>query len=264
MGTATALLKVRDPLDKTAPALSFAAGEAPLLVTQPTPLVATVADQNLDEWKLEIAPLGSEQFRTLATGQSAIDNAPLIELDPNEFVNGFYQLLLTARDISGRESRATAAVEVNTPAKTTAYRRTETDLVWTLAGVSFALARTYDSLRRETSGGAGYGWSLDFRDVDLQTNVPATGQEPLGVFRALGEGTRQYLTLPTGARRFQLRAPARAGGGGELLPARLGRRRGRRLAAVVGPCAVGQVGHAVFRRSDGATVPSGQPVLLGT
>ncbi len=200
MGTTTALLKVRDPLDKTAPALSFATGEAPLLVTQPTPLVATVADQNLDEWKLEIAPLGSAQFRTLASGQSAIDNAPLIELDPNEFVNGFYQLLLTARDISGRESRATAAIEVNTPAKTTAYRRTETDLVWTLAGVSFALARTYDSLRRETSAGAGYGWSLDFRDVDLQTNVPATGQEPLGVFRALGDDTRQYLTLPTGSR----------------------------------------------------------------
>ena len=188
--------------------MSFAAGEAPLLVTQPTPLVATVADQNLDEWKLEIAPLGSEQFRTLATGQSAIDNAPLIELDPNEFVNGFYQLLLTARDISGRESRATAAVEVNTPAKTTAYRRTETDLVWTLAGVSFALARTYDSLRRETSGGAGYGWSLDFRDVDLQTNVPATGQEPLGVFRALGEGTRQYLTLPTGCASVSTSCPS--------------------------------------------------------
>ena len=81
--------------------------------------------------------------------------ARLMLLDPNEFTNGFYRLVLTARDISGRESQTETALEMNTPAKSTAYRRTETDLVWTLPGATFTLTRTYDSLRRHTAEATG-------------------------------------------------------------------------------------------------------------
>ncbi|MHB8955464.1 MAG: putative Ig domain-containing protein [Pirellulaceae bacterium] len=199
-GVATAWLKVRDPLDKTAPEVSFAAAESMLLATQVTPIVATIADQNLDWWKLEIAPLGATELRTLAAGEAPVKNSALMLLDPNAFTNGFYRLVLTARDIRGRQSQAEVALEVNTPAKATAYRRAETDLVWTFGGATFALTRTYDFLRRDTMGGAGYGWSLDFREVGLQTNVLPTGQEVLGVYPAFGDDARLYLTLPNGVR----------------------------------------------------------------
>ena len=72
---------------------------------------------------------------------------------------------------------------------------------WYLGGVSFALTRQHDSLTQALPGSSfGSGWSLLGRDVDVLTNVSLTGREHLGIFNAFADGTKVYLTLPTGER----------------------------------------------------------------
>ena len=94
---------------------------------------------------------------------------------------------------------AESTVEVNAGANPAARRLTETDAVFDLGGVSVPLVRGYDSL--DPSGGRfGPGWRLVGRDVGLQIGVAATGRESSGVYSPLEDGTRAYLTLPTGAR----------------------------------------------------------------
>src|SRR5262249_57171400 len=50
------------------------------------------------------------------------------------------------------------------------------------------------------AGDLGTGWRLLTREIDLQTNVPPTGREGLGVYAPFRDGTRLYLSTPTGER----------------------------------------------------------------
>ena len=51
-----------------------------------------------------------------------------------------------------------------------------------------------------SSGDFGPGWSLEFRDTNLRTNVPWTGVPSPGTYPAFHEGTHVYVTLPGGKR----------------------------------------------------------------
>jgi len=197
-GHAIAQLKVRDGADKQAPIVSLAPALNNAVLAQPTSILGSVQDTNLDFWRLEIAPGFSGEFHALAEGDTAIDGV-LGTLDPHALSNGFYALRLTARDIGGRTSVADTRIEVHSAEKAAHYVRDETDLTLVLGGVPFTLARHYDSLEN-AQGTFGAGWSLPDRDVQLETNVEPTGREHLGVFNAFADGTRLYLTLPTGER----------------------------------------------------------------
>lgn len=52
-------------------------------------------------------------FITLAEGESAVSGV-LDDFDPRRFGNGFYVLKLTARDIGGRKTTLTQAIEIKT------------------------------------------------------------------------------------------------------------------------------------------------------
>ena len=72
----------------------------------------------------------------------------------------------------------------------------------------------------------------------LQTDAPLTGRESLGVYHAFSEGTRVYLTLPTGERAgFTFRpgivTSSGVAAGPGLLPPGLGSRCGCRLSTRV-------------------------------
>jgi YD repeat-containing protein len=194
------VLKVRDPNDKAAPAVALDPRLSSRSLTAPTGITGTVSDTNLDYWVLEQAPLGSSAFTTLAQGNTPVFSAALASLDPTALENGFYQLRLTAADISGRVSQTVAVVEVDTAAKSTQYLRTETDITVQLGGATVSLTRQYDSLAQGQSGTFGFGWRLVNRDVNVQTNVPATGHESQGIYNPFRVGTRLYLTLPDGSR----------------------------------------------------------------
>ncbi len=200
VGTASASLKVRDPNDTTPPVVSFGTTVANSVLTTPTAIIGTVTDSNLDSWTLQIATPDNPNFTVLATGQAPVNNGTLAQLVPANLANGVYQLLLTARDISGRSAQAQAQIEVNTPTKPNDNVITDADVSVNLDGTTVLIQRTYDPLTRDGTGDFGYGWTLANRQTNLQTNLPATGHENLGVYNPFVDGTSIYLTLPTGVR----------------------------------------------------------------
>ncbi|MFM6897469.1 MAG: putative Ig domain-containing protein, partial [Microcystis panniformis] len=199
-GQTTSIIKVRHPQDNLPPVVAFLNNLEGEKITNITSIVGTVADLNLDEWSLELASLGSNDYVKLAGGNQAIATAPLTQLDPTTLSNGFYQLKLNATDISGRTSLTTAIIEINTSQKSSQYQRSETDLTVTLDGVNLDLIRAYDSLNSSQSATFGQGWRLTNTDTQIQTNVPSSGRENLGVYNPFRVGTRLYLTLPNGER----------------------------------------------------------------
>ena len=212
VGRAVAQLKVRDPSDAEAPSVVLDPALSGAMLTVQTSLIGTVADVNLDQWQLDI--LGRHgQVIPLAAGDASV-NGVLAELDPETLPNGFWTLRLSAQDISGRTSTVEISVEVNTPAKPSAYRTSETDLSLLLGGVPVELVRAYDSLRSNVSGSLGNGWSLMGRDVDLELGTASTGHETAGVFKALADGTRLYLTPPGGNRTGFTFTPQKVQSGG--------------------------------------------------
>jgi RHS repeat-associated protein len=200
VGHATKALRVRDPNNQGAPSVAFAGSLDGQRLAVATAVVGTVTGANLDSWVLEEAPLGSGAFVTSAGGTAPVSGAPLAVFDPGTLANGFYRLRLTAVDFDGRTSRVEAVVEVGSAAKPAQYRRAETDLTAHLGGVTINLTRAYDSLSSGQAGAFGFGWRLVNRETFLQTDLPATGREALGVYNPFRDGTRLYLTLPDGRR----------------------------------------------------------------
>ncbi|PSF26238.1 hypothetical protein C7H19_25145, partial [Aphanothece hegewaldii CCALA 016] len=95
---------------------------------------------------------------------------------------------------------AQIVVEVNSLVKSSQYSQSQTDLSVNLGGTTLNLVRRYDSLSHDEMGSFGQGWQLANLETDLQTNVPSTRQEYLGIFAAFEVGTRLYLTLPDSRR----------------------------------------------------------------
>ena len=81
VGSTTAVLKVKDPNDHLAPVVSFDNLTAGQRLTAALDLKGTVGDSNLDFWKLQEAPMGSDAFITLASGNSPATGT-LYHLDP--------------------------------------------------------------------------------------------------------------------------------------------------------------------------------------
>ncbi|NJL77654.1 MAG: tandem-95 repeat protein, partial [Richelia sp. SM2_1_7] len=190
VGNASTVIKVRNPLDNDAPIVKLAPAINANIISNITNIVGQVSDVNLDNWLLEIAYLGETEFTEIASGEGIVDNNILTQIDPNKLNNGFYQLRLTATDISDRTSSTQTVIEVNSTNKT-GYTRTETDLTYNFSSLPLNLTRTYNSLDNS--------WRLN-TDTDIQTNVPLTGREELGVYEPYRVGTRLYLTTPTGER----------------------------------------------------------------
>lgn len=199
VGRTSSILKVRDPLDQFAPVVSLDRALALSPLTTTTSLRGSVADSNLDEWTLELGDFAGGNFQMIAQGTTPLDNA-LSQLDPAALANGFYQVRLTATDLSGRKSTTQLAFEVNSAVKSAQYAKVQTDLSVNLGGTTLNLVRAYDSLNASDAGEFGYGWRLANTETNLQTNAPVTGQEQFGIYSPLQSGTRLYLTLPTGDR----------------------------------------------------------------
>ncbi len=200
VGTQTAYLQVRDPNRTTPPAVFFASSVPYAVLSSPTTILGTVASSNLASWSLQIATPSNPAFTVLASGTTPVSDGALGQLDPSELANGFYQLMLTATDLSGRTSTTTAQIQVDTATKPNDLVVTDADLSVDLDGTTVLIERTYDPLNRDGAGDFGAGWTLVNRQTDLQTNVPLTGEEAYGVYGAFSDGTEVYLTLSTGQR----------------------------------------------------------------
>ncbi|MCL4179872.1 MAG: tandem-95 repeat protein, partial [Verrucomicrobia bacterium] len=198
-GSAVADLKVRDLTDRLAPTLTLALPPAGAVLMVDTEIVGSVQDTNLDEFVVELTPIGRSGTTVLARGQAAVEGV-LGHIDPDRWANGAYLLTLRATDLGGRTTVLTRLIEVNTATKSGSFATTATDLTTTLAGVPIALVRHYRSVDAVVAGTLGWGWQLAGVDSQLTTNSIPTGDEDLGRFNAFESGTRAYVNLPDGRR----------------------------------------------------------------
>jgi len=111
--TTTSTLRVRDPLDQSAPQVRFDPGVGGSRVTNTIVIGGSIVDSNLESWTLEIARSGGHAFRAALRRASGPVTGTLATLDPSRFAPSFYELRLTATDIAGRSAQVSTDVELD-------------------------------------------------------------------------------------------------------------------------------------------------------
>ena len=176
-------------------------------MTAVTDIVGTVQDENLISYTLLIAPFGANEFVELARGTTNVSNDVLGQLDPTLLSNDDYVLRLQATDAGGNVWRIEQMVSVAGNMKVGNFQLTFSDATANVGGIPITIARTYDSLRANTPGDFGYGWSLAIWDAGLKVSLPSSGMEEYGLYTPFRDGTRVTVTLPDGQRQGFTFAP---------------------------------------------------------
>jgi YD repeat-containing protein len=193
-------VNVVDPTDVEAPIVSV--NFPTTNITGITDIVGSINDPNLDYYVLEVAPLGTEDYKEVFRGTSPVTNGLLGKFDPTNLVNDTYTLRLSAFDTTGHGTVVDQDVAVTGDLKLGNFRLSFTDLAVPVTGIPITLTRTYDTLTSKLQDEFGYGWRMEFRDTDLRTSLKKDETfEQLG-YRTVGfsEGDRVYITLPGGKR----------------------------------------------------------------
>ena len=142
--------------------------------TRPVDVIGTADDDNLSFYTLEVAVLGSTSFTEIARGTTAVVNGVLGTLDPTMLQNDIYVLRLTAVDAGGNSASIEQIIHVEGDLKLGNFTLSFTDLTVPVFGVPITVARTYDTLTAGQSGDFGFGWRLEFRNMNLRTSVAPT------------------------------------------------------------------------------------------
>ncbi len=211
-GTASATLAVIDPSDATGPEVALTSPAAGAVLTALTDVVGTARDDTLQFYTLSIAPLGSDAFVEFARGTASVTNGVLGRLDPSLLANDSYVLRLLATDAGGNESSIERDFHVAGDLKLGNFSLSFTDLTVPVFGIPITVARTYDTLTATQASDFGFGWRLEFRDMNLRTSVTPTGFEEDGFFNPLKVGSRVYVSVPGGTREAFTFQPALAAG----------------------------------------------------
>jgi YD repeat-containing protein len=164
----------------------------------------TDPDNNLLSYVVDVAPIGTEDWTTIFTGNREVNAGGVLgKFDPSIIADDSYRIRLTATDTSGLSSAIEDQVDVSSQGlKLGNFTLSFTDLSIPIAGIPINVTRTYDSLNARTKDDFGYGWRLEFRDTDLRTSLGKDEvYEELG-YRTLAfkEGTKVFITLPGGKR----------------------------------------------------------------
>ena len=190
--TVTRQIKVRDPADASAPAVAFNPGTDGLLVAGPLAIGGLIDDSNLDFWTLELVARDGS-VTELARGEAALAG-DLGALDGRRLADGFYTLLLTARDISGRTSVTSADIEINSGSEKLGRHLSQlTNLRSIWAVCRSILFAKYDSIDSE--------WSFLTLDMRVEADVDGVPEGSGSALPWFAQGTRVYATLPNGVSR---------------------------------------------------------------
>lgn len=211
VGTDSQALVVRDPKVTGAPTVDLTTPDDNATITSPTDIIGTVEDPNLVSYTLAVAPLGSDSFTNFFTATTQVSHGLLGHFDPTLLQNDSYVVRLTAVNTGGLRSTTEITVHVAQSLKLGNFALSFTDLTVPVSGIPISVTRTYDSLNVSESGDFGFGWRLEFRNVDLRTSVTPTGMEHDGIYHPFEVGSRVYVTLPGGVRQgftFQPRVAA--------------------------------------------------------
>ena len=212
VGTFQPVFTLYDPTDLSAPTVSIAAPAADDTITAPVNVTGSVADPQLTSWTLDVAPLRGGVWTVIGTGTAAVTNGTLGLLDPTVLANGPYTLRLTARDSGGHVASAQKPIHVDGNLKIGNLKLSVVDLTVPVAGIPITVSRSYDTLNALEYGEVGYGWRLDFGDMDVKVSIP---DSTLGAFddvTPFRDGARVTITGPDGApQRFTFQAVPSSG-----------------------------------------------------
>lgn len=204
-------LNVIDPSDVDAPIVTITSPEFGDAVEGPIDVIGTVNDDSLAFYTLSFAPFEGGEFVEFARRTDSVTDGVLGRFDPSTLSNDSYFLQVYAVDANGKETVEQVLISVAGALKVGNFTLSFTDLSIPVAGIPITVARTYDSLNASFESDFGYGWRLEFADVDLRSSVAGTGDEEDLIYNPYYDGARVFVTLPGGERQgftFRL-TPAR-------------------------------------------------------
>jgi len=218
--TVASFYTVKDPADTTPPDININTPTDGAFLTEASDISVSVNDANLASYQLSMWPAGRPQNeQLLAQGTLNISDTAIATVDTSMLVNGQYILQLQANDVNANTSLVQSSLVVDGNLKVGNFSFTVEDLNIPLAGIPVQVSRTYDSRRRNEKRDLGYGWTIDYQNVELDTtrtlgagwvvnqyNSGSLGEiaefcvEPLGALNAT-------VTLPDGSMEtFSVRA----------------------------------------------------------
>ncbi|QTD45271.1 putative Ig domain-containing protein [Ottowia testudinis] len=178
-------------------------------VTEPVDITGTATDSRFGDYQLLISPAGQEQWTRLAQGTSPVAAGGVLgRLNPQTIANGLYDIGLIVRDLAGKQASARITVAITGQQKTAPLRLTFEDMAFNVEGLPLAVTRTYDSLRRFEPLDFGHGWSVQYQDVNIQTNG-VVGRQWTAV-QTGGGFNRKICIRPSGSRVVAVRLPGGA------------------------------------------------------
>ena len=178
-GNTTQIVSAIDPTDINAPTLTINLQDD-LEVTAPVNITGTIADSNLDYYTLEIAPVGSNNFKEVYRGNANVTGT-IATFDPTVLANGAYVLKFTAFDANGNGSTTERTVNVAGDLKLGNFRLSFTDLSVPVAGIPINVTRTYDSLNANKGDDFGYGWRMELQSE----KICSTSTKSVTIFSAI-------------------------------------------------------------------------------
>ena len=217
--TETIEVRVLDPSDTEAPVVEI--NKTNLEATQgiiksPTDIIATVTDDNLEFYRVEIAPIeavdlsnigeNDPDYTLLTKGTQNITNQQVANLDPRLLANGSYLIKITAFDFSGNGNVQGVILNVTGQNKPGDFSLEYTDLSIPLTGIPIEIVRRYNSLESASQGDFGYGWDLGLQDAKIVESSPdgrdlsEANSDLFGTSNTFSVGTRVTLNTPDGRR----------------------------------------------------------------
>jgi RHS repeat-associated protein len=214
-------VRVIDPSDTEAPLIEIDKTNLQAtqgIISEPTNIIATVTDNNLEFYRVEIAPVDAinldnlgendPDYLLLTEGNSNITNQQVATLDPRLLANGSYFVRITAFDFSGNGNVQGVILNVTGQNKPGDFSLEYTDLSIPLTGIPIEITRRYNSLKSSTEGDFGYGWQLGLQDANIVESSPdgrdlSNKNDSFDIFNTsstFSVGTRVSLNTPDGRR----------------------------------------------------------------
>jgi RHS repeat-associated protein len=194
VGESSLSYQVVDPYDPTAPEVRLHGPAPESVLTEPTPVIATITDNTPETlvWELRLIRNNTAPTIVLARGEGEVENAEIAVLDPTVLPNDPYALWLFADD--GVHQVSTGYfVNIEGEFKPGRFTMTFTDMTVPVAGFPLSIVRRYDSFEA-TVGDFGPGRRLDFPG-DVKDDA-----EEYPTFQALRAGSKVFVTRPDGRR----------------------------------------------------------------
>ncbi len=219
IGKASIEVRVVDPSDTLDPIVEIDLTNLQAIqsiINEPTDIIATVTDDNLEFYRVEFAPIteinlnnlgeNDPDYILLTEGNSNITKQRVTNIDPRLLANGSYLVRITAFDFSGNGNIQAVILNVAGQNKPGDFSLEYTDLSIPLTGIPIEITRRYNSLESSTQGDFGYGWDLGLQDANIVEVSPDgrdlsdDASDIFGTLTTFSVGTRITLNTPDGRR----------------------------------------------------------------